>query len=57
MTTEELLEKGKKKFGEQFETIARYMAGMLVREADDMTEFVDIIQDLDDSSYDKDNQD
>ena len=45
-----------KKFGEQFETIARYMAGMLVREADGMTEFVDIIQELDDSSYDKDNQ-
>jgi hypothetical protein len=33
------------------------MAGMLVREADGMTEFVDIIQDLDDGSYDKDNQD
>ena len=57
MTTEELLEKGKKKFGEQFETIVRYMAGMLVREADGMTEFVDIIQDLDDYSYNKDNQD
>lgn len=57
MTTEELLEKGRKVFGNQFEDIARYMAGILVRESEDMTNCIDVLQDLDDGSYDKDNQD
>ena len=56
MTTEELLEKGRKVFGNQFEDMARYMAGILVRESEDMTNCIDVLQDLDDYSYDKDNQ-
>ena len=51
MTTEELLSKGKEEFGEDFEPIARYVAGMLCRGVDDMTNCIDLIQELDDYSY------
>lgn len=51
MTTEEFIEKGKAEYGEIFEPVVRYAAGMLCRGVDDMTNCIDLIQDLDDYSY------
>lgn len=51
MTTEELLSELRNKFGKDAPRIAKYMAGMLVRKSEDMTNCIDIIQELDDYSY------
>ena len=51
MTTEEFLKKGKEEFGEAFESMARYAAGMLCRQVFDMTNCLEILEDLDDYSY------
>jgi hypothetical protein len=51
MTAQELLKTLELNFGEDAPDIARYMAGMLVRKSDDMTNCIDILQELDDYSY------
>ena len=51
MTTEEFLKKGKKKFGEAFESMARYAAGMLCRQVFDMENCLEILEELDNGSY------
>ena len=53
MTAQELLKTLELNFGEDAPNIARYMAGMLVRKSDDMTNCIDILQELDDYSYEQ----
>lgn len=51
MTTEEFLNKGKKEYGEIFEPVLRYAAGMLRRDVEDMENCLEILEELDDYSY------
>ena len=51
MTTKEFIKKGKAEYGENFEPIVRYAAGMLRRQVTDMGNCLEILEDLDDYSY------
>lgn len=51
MTTEEFIKEGTAEYGEVFEPILRYAAGMLRRQVTDMENCLEILEDLDDYSY------
>ena len=51
MTTEEFIKEGKAEYGEIFEPILRYAAGMLRRGVEDMENCLEILEELDDYSY------
>ena len=51
MTTEEFIKKGKAEYGEIFEPILRYAAGMLRRDVEDMGNCLEILEELDNYSY------
>lgn len=51
MTTSEFLSKGKAVYGDIFEDVMHYAAGMLCRGVEDNGNTVDILLELDDFSY------